>query len=429
MRVKLRADDNVVTFTFELEDDDRDAIVAPDGTIKARFAGGSCHYVMPEGWRAADTHPDLIGAVAIALAGNFAGKHLKLPFGVSGHLQERVAESYKFQLQPIDSALKPRRAPRDARPGLCYSGGVDSTAALLLLPSQTVSAFVDRVAAPDGQGSRMYRKEAALRACRVLREMGREVWAIPTNIEYLREPVGFFNDLVMATPLILLADWLTLDSIAYGLILEVSYLKHGKQYREYKPTLHFTRYGGVASAVDLHWNLVTAGLSEAVTTSLVLQSPLHHVAQSCVRADFGRACENCWKCFRKSLLTAALANETLSDKQLDRYFEIPDAQRHLETVPITLENVIMFVAQRYRGSHPRMLQLKRMLRVDDVDLAWMERWFTPSREVLAEQYRSQCEASITRLVEPMTDQDVASIRAWDRLPAAEAAGRLAATTG
>ena len=86
---------------------------------------------------------------------------------------------------------------------------------------------------------------------------------------------------------------------------------------------------------------------------------------------------------------------------------------------------MMFILQRYNGRHPAMTALRRELRVEGVDLTWIERWFHPAREVLAAKYAVESEASLTRAVQAMNADDVQNVRNWDRIAAAEASGRTA----
>ncbi|MFH1747971.1 MAG: DUF6395 domain-containing protein [Planctomycetota bacterium] len=425
MHVVINADAGAVSYTFGLDEGDRDSIPAHAGRSTFQFRPGTCRFILPSDWRMDHTHPDLIAAVALAIGARFAKSGMRLPFGVSSQLRQHVAERYKIEVNPVDPALRPRQAGPNSRPGLCFSSGVDSTAALQLLPPDTVLVFSQRIAALDGRDGRMYCEDAGIRGCQILKQAGREVWIIPTDVEFMCESIGFFNDLVIAAPVLLLADYLGLDSIAFGLILESSYLNKAFRYREYTKSSHHLQHGGLSAAAGMPWNLVTAGLSEVVTTRLVLESPYQHLAQSCVRGFFSEPCMNCAKCFRKSLLESALAGETLPDAVLDQYFQIRDARRELSHVPIKHEDVIMFILQRYRGDHPEMRALARTLRADEVDLGWMERWYTPSREVLADMYRDDAERRITARVQPMSSSDIANVKAWDRIADAEAAGRLA----
>jgi hypothetical protein len=326
-----------------------------------------------------------------------------------------VGRYYRFAVHPVDAALSPRRPRPGSRPGLCFSGGVDSSAALLLGPSNCVPVFLERISPPDSLFRGIYNKDAPLRACRVLAKAGWPVQAVKTDVEFLRNPVGFFNDLVMATPLILLADRLNLDSIAYGMILESAYLAKGFSYRDYAQSGHFKRYNGVAAAVGLPFNLPTAGLSEVITTRLVLESPFQHTAQSCVRGPFGKPCMICWKCFRKNLLEACVNGEEISPQALRRYFGMPDVAAELSKSPIKHENVIAYIAGNYRGRSRLMRELAGRLGAGSLDLIWTTRWLPCSREVLDERYRKEEEDKITRLVEPMSERDIANIESWDRV--------------
>ena len=47
-------------------------------------------------------------------------------------------------------------------------------------------------------------------------------------------------------------------------------------------------------------------------------------------------------------------------------------------------------------------------------LAWIERWFTPARAVLADLRRQGAERRLAEAYEPMTERDIADVYAWDR---------------
>lgn len=427
MRVKLDIDGQRVIYHFELEPRDKPIRRAHNGRVVARFVPEDVIYELPPGWRADKMHPDLLAAVAVAIAGEATRRILRLSWPVSRPFADRIAEVYPFCVRPTRASLSPRQARPGARPALAYSAGVDSTAALRLMPPETVPVFLERIGSSPRLPYSLYCKDAAVRASGILRQAGREAWTVGTNVEFTREPIGYANDAVTATPILLLADWLNLDATGYGLILESSYLDKGYRFREYTQSRHWRVYATLFAAVGLPWHLVTAGLSEVVTTRLVLESPYHHVAQSCTRGAFASPCENCWKCFRKRLLEAALAGVDLPPAVLDRYFDIHEASSKLDEAPIKHEDVILFILQRYRGAHRRMRGLYDELLADEVDVEWLQRWFPPSRELLAAAYAADTERRITQSVPPMTDQDIAAVRAWDRVAAALECGRLAAT--
>ncbi len=413
MRVDIATRGQTVEFRFTREDGDRDEFTNEHGSSDGRLTGTSCCYVMPAGWRQVDTHPDLFGVVAIGLVGNIAARRVLLPFGVSSAFQECVERIWNIEVGPVDSRLGPRTAPERGRPGLCFSGGVDSFAAMLLLPEGAVGVFLDRLT-PQGAPRSIYRKEGAVHACQAVGRTGRDVCRVPTDMEFLRDPVGFVADWTVATPLILVADHYCLDSLAFGTVMESAYLCAGTRYLDYKERVRWWRHAATTAAVGLPWNQVTAGLTEVATSKLVMASPFRGVAQSCIRGAVGAPCENCWKCFRKGLLETALRGETPSDGMLDRYFGIDGARRHLEQTPIKHEDVILYIVQKYTGGHGEMRALRKRLCPNALDLGWVLRWFSPAREVMVPRYRGECEARILRHFEPMSERDLANVYAWNR---------------
>jgi hypothetical protein len=413
MKARASAKGSELTLAFTPAENEGTLRTAKDGRKIDHLARWDCRFHLRDGWQLEKVHPDLVAAVCIALTHGVIKDRLQLSFRVSTALAERVNERFAFDLEPTDPTLPGRQAPRGSKPGLCFSGGVDSTAALLLLPQETVSVFLERTSPPEGAKKGLYRKEAALKACDLLKETGREVYSIKTDMEFTRRPAGFHNDLTMAAPLMLMADDLGLDSVAYGLIMESAYLNRGHVFREYAQTPHYLRYGGVAEAVGLPFNLVTAGLSEVVTSRLVLESPYHHIAQSCVRGVFARPCMNCWKCFRKLLLESVLAESPLGHEELDRLFLIPEVKKELEKIPIKHENVMAYIVKKYRSEHKKIEELRKRLGVDRQDLEWTTRWYSAAAEVITEKYTQACVKHIRDRVTAMTKKDLLAFRAWD----------------
>jgi hypothetical protein len=413
MIVGITQEEHTLTFRFRPQADDRRELYDEQAKAAGTIARDSCRYVMPADWSIARTHPDLLACVAIALAGPVTDTRLELPLPVSQRFHSAAKECWGLNVSPVDPDRPARETPAHGRPALSFSGGIDSTAALLLLPDNAVSVFLQRID-PPGSRANQYRVEAALHACGAVRNTGRELHIIPTDMEYLRAPVGFIDDWTVATPLVLLADYCGLNSLTLGTILESSYLAGGTHFVDYRQRLRWRRHAATTAAVGLPWHQVTAGLSEVATSRLVMSSALSSAVQSCVRGGIGAPCENCWKCFRKRLLDLALMGETPSDALLDRYFQIREARLRLAERPIKHEDVMLYILKQYRGAHAEMVQLRKRLRPDDVPLAWIARWFTPARAVLADLRRQGAERRLAEAYEPMTERDIADVYAWDR---------------
>jgi hypothetical protein len=183
-----------------------------------------------------DIHPDLIGLTTILMCHQFIGGELHLPTSVSERFHEvanSVLSKYKI-VSETDSSLQSNAAPVRSRPGLAFSGGADSTAALAVMPGNTVPVFMNR---PMRENS-MYDSDAPIKNCELLRQIGYDVRIIDSDLEFLREPVGFPSDLAHAIPLILLSGEMGIGSIAFGTILESAYGIGHEHYIDYPNGSH-----------------------------------------------------------------------------------------------------------------------------------------------------------------------------------------------
>src|SRR5699024_12014280 len=90
---------------------------------------------------------------------------------------------------PINEKLTPRKTPSNDVPALTYSGGIDSTAAAILLPKNTHLFYFDR-RVPAGVKT-LLNQAAAYYACNSIAKTGRTVHKIKTDMPYLRKRVGF----------------------------------------------------------------------------------------------------------------------------------------------------------------------------------------------------------------------------------------------
>ena len=185
------------------------------------------------------------------------------------------------------------------RPGLAFSGGFDSTAAMLLM--HTALCYHKRV---NVQGS-LDHTNADHMIAEIAKHQGRIVTVVESDHESVRASLGsgtgFATDFSPAAALILLADHLGLDSIALGLPLENSFFFHGHRPRDFLNSGYWNLYFNLFSSIGLDLFYPTGGCSEIVNIEIVKASGLQHLAQSCLRSnEVGSGCGKCWKCFRKN---------------------------------------------------------------------------------------------------------------------------------
>lgn len=365
-------------------------------------------------------HPDLLALAASLAARPFTGEHLRFPTGISGLLAERLGR----HAGPVDPSLEPRPIPPGGVPALAFSGGVDSTAALAVLPASTHAVHLlrsvpgalrlaDLARRTVRPGRPRAHPETALAAVEALAGAGRAVHVAASDLEFLRYPVGFPVDVANAIPAVLLADREGFDSVAFGTVFESAYRVGKLAYADYAATDHSRFYGGVFAAAGVPLHQVVAGVSEVGTTRIAAASPFGTVAQSCHRGPPGEPCMRCAKCFRKTLVDLAAAGEQPGDALLDRFFASPQVRAEITKPWVKHEGVYAYATARYRGTHPVMQALRRRVRGDLLPTGWMERWYPPSAALLPDHRRAEAVAALAAAIAPMTPEDRAAAEAWD----------------
>lgn len=397
MKVKYSCDEGLLKLFFYPEEDDR--IIRN----KVKMRKKSCEVQLPKDWDLDAIHPDVLALCTMLIIYPFAGRKIVLPFGVSRVFHEHFKKLMKKEIFPIDDDLESRRIPQNGIPALAYSGGVDSTAALTLLPRTTKLFFLDRIVQEDV--FTLYNKEAAHFACESLRKLGRSVYMVKTDLEYIRDPVGFPVDVANAVPALLLSDYVSLDSIAFGTVMTPAYKVFSPKFKDYEKSYHFTKWGKLFEIVGMPFNQVTIGITEWGTMKIAMNSPYYHFAQSCMRGTVGNPCMNCFKCFRKKLMEMTLQKRDLDDEFLSKLFKIVEVQKKLPKQHGTLDLVFAYITSHYKGSHRLMNLLKKKTRGDVLELSWYEKWYSPSIELLPSKYRKYVKEEIGKYLDSMNAFD------------------------
>ena len=414
-------------------------VLSPTANEKAKKPGTSLgiHAASVElPYDVGSVHPDILAVCAFLIAGPFATEELTFESGISPQLADAFALiKPDCKIGPVDPELSPRKRPGNGKPGLCFSGGADSTAAVALLPPQTELFFLKRITPLHRAGEspwsafersarsaarillnrKSYHKssEAGVRFCEALQKDGRTAFVIGSDLEYVRDPTGFPHHMSCSVPLLLMAESRNLDTIAWGTIGEAAYRFGSKgKYVDFAARNVFKHYNALFSALGLPFYNPVVGLSEVTTSRIALSSGYHAYVQSCSR-EMIELCGGCIKCFRKSLLNATVSGRWPTDKEFDRFFAGSEIRQYLEKSPIKLENVYAFVTSYYDGKHPTMLALKRRVRGGEVPVAWMTKYIPSYIDQAPAEYRSHLAESLSRFTAPMSEQDLQDMMSWD----------------
>ena len=408
MRVFAEERDGRLVYAFQKEGAD-----GKKPGMKGRMAKDRCFVQLPSTWLDSNVHPDLLALTVLLMVYPFAVDRVVMPRPVSPSFAETAMRWTKLDIGPVNPELLSRRLPAEGVPGLAFSGGVDSTAAMLVLPEETRLFFMDR---PLGAGyTGLYSPEAARAACQRLVAEGRRVFQLSSDLEELRMPIGFPVDWANAVPLILMADHEGLDAVAFGTVMESGYRTGHEVFLDFPERSFYQMWSAIFDAAGLPLALPVGGLSEVMTSSIVLRSPYRSTTQSCVRGAPGEPCLRCYKCFRKQLLQSVLEGNRLADETIDRLFASIEVQGAILHHPVKHENVVAYILSRYSGDHPVLKLLARRVRSTSISTGWMERWYRPSACLIPPKYREAVTAKVLDWVAPMTEEDESEVQAW-RVP-------------
>lgn len=413
MRIDFSQKHDQLTMFATLDDDDRKEFG------KATLSRDSVTFQLPFEFDVRTVHPDLLALAATISFSPWIGKRLDLSFSVSEDLAEIFRRVLKISLTNVSSWVEPRKPKNDARPGLSFSGGVDSLACLELMPENTVPMFSHRSPAPH-KGNTLYRDDAALHAIAELNKSGRTTYSMMSDLEWLRAPVGFGVDPAPAVPLILLSDHFNIDAIAFGTIAEAAYRTGSETYIDYAKRPIFTKWQAAFQAAGLEYFNCVAPLSELCTTKITRESKYGHLAQSCVRGEIGKPCMNCVKCFRKSLIEASFSGNWPEQEEISRMMANRSIKGYLDAAPIRLEIVLASALSQYNGHDPLLSTLKERVCSTDQDVSFTRGWYGPGIDAMVpKKYREGLIDSLNRFIPKMTPQQVRAFEEFDIRPTIE----------
>ena len=305
---------------------------------------------------------------------------------VHPNLLALAIEVLLYPIVPEAAEIAVDHRPSGSKIGLSFSGGIDSTAAAILLPDTALLAYHKRSfqSMIDHRLAENLFKEMKI-------NHGREVFQVPSNHELLRttwgKPVGFSTDFAAAVHLILLADVLDLGTIALGTPIDNTWLAKGKKFRQFSESDYWIKWRGRFSQAGLQLEFPINHISEAGALRICQQSPLLGHINSCLRGDGEHWCGTCWKCFHK--------NGPLGRK-FD--FQSNEIQSFLSMKPLRTAQHALWAIQSM-GLEDSVPHLKEHL---NKSLDWWESFYPPGLDLMNEPLRSYVEKRTRDYLNPMT---------------------------
>lgn len=361
-----------------------------------------------------DLHPDVVALSVLLICGQLRVQTLRVPACPSEEMINAAKTFFSIELRGEGSPPSRREGGEFA--GLAFSGGVDSCAALLLMPRSTVSVFMHRF---DLRGSinSVYDASAALQSVGALQAGARRAVTLRSNVETVRAPVGFPVDWSNALPLIVNADSFDLSSISFGTVLESASSLGKLKFSKLSDRTIYARWAPVFAAAALSISLPVASLSEVATSKIVRERGAFMLPQSCVRGTPGNPCRRCFKCFRKSLTEWALGGAPMSDEQVAFAATSKGVDARLRRSPIHHEVGFAWALANIESANPLLVALKKrseaFVEVNGT-LGFLERPYWPN----VDQYvPNSLNAAVTALTleafDPSQATDSLQVEQWD----------------
>lgn len=327
------------------------------------------YFDMPDGWKLKETHKTILNLAEYVISG--------------GNI-------YKYKMDDIMKWDK--RAP-GTKTGLSFSGGADSTAAMLLLPKDTILYYHERINDKQSimnQANQLY----------MMKNMDRNVYCIKSNHENIRtyfdKYIGFTTDYACMVGLILMADFLDLKNVATGTILGSTYVYKGYSYIDYFKSDKCKRWIKIFKQAGLNLIMPVACCSEVITNKIVNKSKYKDLSYSCLRGILGESCDSCYKCFRKNLLNGFESSYSV------------EVIKNLRIRPLHQGDALIYGANKYNLDHVIFNEYK------DLDMGWMERYYEKALELVPEELRSEI---IERLkyygILKMTEDDINKMKKYN----------------
>jgi hypothetical protein len=316
--------------------------------------------------------------------------HWKMPLGfdlreTNRALLELAAE---LILKPwIKSTKRPFSEKRDfgKNYSLAFSAGTDSTAAMLLMPKDTILGYHQR----NFDSSIDHRN--ALKLINHIKQ-NRNVLVIESNHEKIRttfgKPNGFSTDYASGVHLILLADFLDIKGVAFGLVIENGWLNKGAKYRNFAKTKHWLYWSKRFNEAGLHLVLPVNMISEAGCMKICHSNEIGQHLNSCIRGNGETGCEKCWKCFHK--------NGPIGRKIDLNSYEI---STYLQKRPLRTAMHALWAIKNMNLEH-LVPDLKHLLHQD---FSWWEDYYAPGIDMLPPDLRENIERNLKLNLEVMTD--------------------------
>jgi len=273
------------------------------------------------------------------------------------------------------------------RAALAFSAGTDSTAASFVLPDDTIHGYHRR-----NFHSILDHRNATRLLNHLETTKNKSIVDVSSNHELLRtyhyKQIGFSTDFASASHLILLADTYDIGGLAFGMVLDNTWLMKGRKFRDFPNTRYFKywRQRFLDAGIDLLFPI--GGVSEAGAMKICEVAGIVPHMNSCLRGNGKGGCGKCWKCFHKN-------------GPLGRPFDInaKEIQVFLQRRPLPTATHALWALQQL-NLETQVTDLEHLF---EQDFHWWTAFYPPAVEILPEQWRQDIREKIGMYLDDMDE--------------------------
>ena len=308
----------VLEFSFSLDSDDRITSKSfnAGGGKEIKLGARKAHFHFPVDFR--EPHPDLLAIAALKIVSPYVGSRFAMDRPVSEKAALAIRKAYPWITDIHHEKHLPCRQVPAEKPAISFSGGADSVAVACLMPDDTPLVMAARTFHPDiGPFETWHRADGPVGTMKAMPHDRRKflVW---TDFPYLSTNGSaciYPDTYAFTTPAILLSDHLNISHIVTGDIIA------GLTANEtiFNPRLFPEKARGIFQGIGLDLECPCNGVSEIITSKIVIAAGMERKSSSCEYGGFQKPCMKCIKCLRKSLYIWSLTGETLTQDQIAKF--------------------------------------------------------------------------------------------------------------
>jgi len=408
VRVRWHEADGTWELTFRLDPEEELTGTVTDGQ-RVELATNSCHVrpAVPAG----EVHPDLLALLAWTVVAPWTRRRVVFDRPISERLARALHDGWGVEAGPVGDDVAPRERGREL--AISYSGGADSAAVAVIFPDAPLVTF-QRVSHPRRPNRwTHYRSDTIVRLAQAT---GRDLTVAQSDLEFvLSHPrPGYPEHHAVLAGAILLADRMNLGGVALGYEIGSRWLGGGRYVHRYTPDnpmwSQHGRWGRLFAAAGLPMVLPVAGISEAMTMKIALNSKLRDQVRWCLRGDADSACGRCGKCLYKELIQAAIEGRPLrTEITADR----PVAAKWQRRPPYGGQEMIEYGCARVPGiENTPFAKANEYLRPTIESTRWLERVYPPALDEVPEPWRDRVRRYLTANFELMDADDRRRVETW-----------------